>query len=142
MPEVTCNSEITASADTVWELLGDFNGLAQWMGAIATSTLEGSGLGALRTLTLADGGVIVEKLESHDDDARTFSYSIVSGPLPVADYLSSMTVTALDDGRCTVKWTGSCTAAGASDEEVEGILDGIYSGGLQDLCDYLGSRSV
>jgi hypothetical protein len=45
-----------------------------------------------RRLSLQDGGVIVERLEWHDDRARPYSYIIVSGPLPVAGYRSGLSV--------------------------------------------------
>ena len=133
MPEVTCTTEIPASAYTVWSVVRNFNGLAHWMEAVVSCTSDGTGVGTNRTLTLADGGVIVEKLETCDETARSMSYSIVSGPLPVANYLATMTVTELADALCEVEWSGTCESAGASDEEVDGILNGIYSGGLEDL---------
>ena len=42
-----------------------------------------------RRLSLEGGGVIVERLEWHDDRARPYSYIIVSGPLPVRSELSA-----------------------------------------------------
>ena len=138
MAEVMCTEEVPVSVDAVWALLSDFNGLDKWLGAVTSSSMEGSGVGALRTLTLADGGTIVEKLESYDDAARSLSYSIVSGPLPVKDYRSTIQVTPIDGEHCQVEWGSTSTAVGVPEEQVEQILNGLYSGGLKDLRRYFG----
>lgn len=138
MPEVTCQQEIPASADKVWALLGDFNGLDTWLGVVTSSTMEGSGIGARRTLVLADGGEIVEKLEALDNAARSLSYSNVSGPLPVERYSSTMQVTPIDGERCKVEWGSTSTAAGVPEEQAEQILNDLYSGGLNDHRNYFG----
>lgn len=132
MPSIVLNANIPAPASEVWKVVGDFNGLTKFSPAIAQSTVEGEGVGALRTLQLAEGGTIVERLESYDADERTLSYSIVESPLPLKDYLSTMRVATTDEG-CHVEWGGTCEADGATDHEVEQLLLGIYSGGLTSL---------
>ena len=66
-----------------------------WHPAVAKDEIvegENNTAGAVRLLTLKDGGTIKEKLLSFDDAGRTFRYSIVEGVLPVSDYTSTFTV--------------------------------------------------
>jgi len=95
--KVSMNTRLNASADAVWKVLREFNGLPAFIAAIKKSTMEGSGVGAVRTLTLEGGGPpIIEKLEAFDDQAKTLSYSIVTSPLPLTNYLAK--VDAIDLG--------------------------------------------
>ena len=56
MSEVKISEKVAAPADEVWELLGDFGGLARWCGPVLQScTVEGSGVGAVRTIGLETG---------------------------------------------------------------------------------------
>ena len=50
----------------------------------------------MRRLSLAGGGTIVEKLVRLDDKERVYSYSIIDSPLPVVNYVSTISVK--DDG--------------------------------------------
>jgi hypothetical protein len=59
-------------------------------------------------------------------------YSIVDGPLPVADYLSTMKLTAAEEG-CELEWSGDFNAAGASDEDARETMTGIYQMGFDGL---------
>ena len=101
MARVSMQTTIPASADEVWRTISDFNGLPKFVSAITNSSMEGSGVGAVRTLTLQDSDApIVEKLESLDEQARTLSYSIIQSPLPLADYIATVEVRQLDEKQC------------------------------------------
>ncbi|MFP3527358.1 SRPBCC family protein, partial [Pantoea sp. SIMBA_072] len=77
--------EIPASADEVWQLVGGFDALPEWLPLIVKSeTREG---GRVRHLQAADGGVVVERLQTFDNVARTYSYTIEQSPFPVSAYL-------------------------------------------------------
>jgi len=133
MASVSMKTEIAAPADAVWDAIRDFNGLPKFVAAIATSTMEGTGVGAVRTLTFGDGGQVVERLESLDEPARTLSYSIVESPLPLTDYLSTMAVRDLGGGRCELAWSSTFEPAGAPEAEVRQIVEGVYTGGFEGL---------
>ena len=65
------------------------------------------------------------------------SYEIVEGPLPVEDYLSTLTVTPDGDG-CRVSWSGRFRANGVPDEKACEIITGIYTAGLDALAKRFG----
>ena len=85
--------------------------------------------GKVRTLTTPEGGVVVEHLDSRDDVARTYTYTIITaGPLPVA----TLSVQPAGAGSSIV-WTGKYDAKGASDDEAKKVMDGIYKTGADNL---------
>ncbi|WP_426135236.1 SRPBCC family protein [Pseudomonas sp. PWP3-1b2] len=124
--------EIPVSADQVWQLVGGFNSLPDWLAFIVKS--EASDGGRVRHLETEDGGVVVERLQSFENVARTYSYSIEHSPFPVSAYLATLKVEALTESSAKVTWSGVFTpAAGTTDAEVEELFTGVYSGGLEAL---------
>nr|WP_189655652.1 SRPBCC family protein [Pseudomonas lurida] len=124
--------EIPVSADQVWQLVGGFNSLPDWLPLIVKS--EPSEGGRVRHLQTADGGVVVERLQSFDNVGRTYSYTIEQSPFPVSAYLATLQVEALGEASAKVTWSGVFTpAAGTTDAAVEALFAGVYSGGLDAL---------
>lgn len=131
--EVTKSVDVDASPATVWKLIGDFNHLDVWHPAVANSTVKGTDnkVGAVRTLTLAGGGgEIVEKLQGYDAKGMHYTYAILSGPLPVDHYTSTLTVSDAGNGKAKVTWKGNFDAKGAPDEKAKEVISGVYEGGL------------
>ena len=122
--------DIPASADQVWQLIGGFNSLPDWLPFIPQSELSEGG--RVRSLQTADGAVVVERLQAFDDAAKTYSYSIVQAPFPATDYLATIRVEAQGQG-ARVTWSGRFAPVGVSDEEVVALFTGIYQGGLEAL---------
>jgi Polyketide cyclase / dehydrase and lipid transport len=128
--ESSIKGSSTASADAVWAKIGDFCGIGKWHPAIEKCVLSADG--KERTLSLKGGGTVVEKLEKRDDAAHSYTYSIVSGPLPVANYTSTISVAAAGTGS-TITWSGKYDAKGASDADAKKTIDGVYQGGIDQL---------
>jgi hypothetical protein len=83
--------DISSSPEEVWQLIGGFNSLPDWLSYIPKSEL--SEAGRVRHLTTLKDETIVERLEVFDNTARSYSYSIIQAPFPVTDYLSTLRVT-------------------------------------------------
>ena len=130
MAKISMSTDLNASADQVWKLIGGFNALPDWHPAIEKSELTQEG--QTRTLSLAGGGRIVEKLEKVDDGARTYTYSIIDSPLPVKNYTATITVTGEGDNS-TIEWSSEYEAAGASNAEALETIEGIYQAGFDNL---------
>ncbi|WP_030490482.1 SRPBCC family protein [Micromonospora chokoriensis] len=124
--------DIPASPERIWQLIGGFDSLPDWLPYIPSSALSEGG--RVRTLNSEDGGVIVERLEAFDNEARSYSYSILQAPFPITDYLSTITVHEVpgQDG-ARVQWSGTFTPVGVSDEEATALFRGIYRDGLAAL---------
>ncbi len=131
MATASANIRVPVSADKVWQLVGGFLALPDWLPFIASSeALEG---GRVRKLTTADGAVIVERLQTYDNANRTYSYSIDTGPFPATNYLATLQVSASGDQETVITWSGSFTPDGVSDAEIEALFQGLYDGGLEAL---------
>lgn len=134
MAKVAMKKSLNASAGEVWKTISDFNGLPKFVAAIVDSKMEGSGIGAVRTLTLQDGGPpIIEKLESLDHQTRSLSYSIVESPLPLEDYLATVELRDLGEDHCEITWSSSFEPKGAPEEEAKKIVEGVYSAAFEGL---------
>src|SRR5215472_9879858 len=94
--DASASIDIPASPDQVWQLIGGFNSLPDWLPYILKSELHDSG--RLRRLADRTGGQIVERLEAFDNAARSYSYSIVQSPFPVTRYLATLQVLSTGDG--------------------------------------------
>ncbi|MFQ5626790.1 MAG: SRPBCC family protein [Methyloligellaceae bacterium] len=130
MAKVSMSTDLNVSADQVWKLIGGFNALPDWHPAVEKSELTEQG--QTRTLSIAGGGTIVEKLEKVDDSARTYSYSIVDSPLPVANYTATIKVSGEGDNS-TIEWSSDFEPAGASAEEAMQAIQGVYQAGFDNL---------
>jgi len=124
------STDLNVSADQVWKLIGGFNSLPDWHPAIEKSELTEEG--QTRTLSLAGGGTIVEKLEKVDDGARIYSYSIIDSPLPVANYSATIKVSGEGDNS-TIAWSSEFDAVGASDKDAMNAIQDIYNAGFDNL---------
>ncbi len=140
MAEVSVEETVEAPAGAVWELVSDFGGVDKWAGpAIQGCSVEGEGVGAVRSLTLPGDAVLQERLESFDEGERRLSYSIVEPtPIPLRNYLSTLQVAEEGPGRCRVVWSGRFEPAGASEEQAAGMVRGIYTGGIAGIRKALG----
>lgn len=116
-------------ADRLWDLIGDFGNMAKWTGAKPESCVqEGQGIGSLRRLTLADGRVIVDRLEALGH--RSYTYSIVTSPLPYKSYRATMLVSAVDQSASELTWTGEFEPVGLTDDEAIATTKGMYHYGI------------
>ncbi|MGF6110450.1 SRPBCC family protein [Pseudomonas frederiksbergensis] len=130
MATASASIDIPASADVVWQLIGGFDSLPDWLPFIVKSELSEGG--RVRSLQTADGAVVIERLQAFDNAGKTYSYSIEQAPFPATDYLATLRVEAQGQG-ARVTWSGRFTAKGVTDEEVEALFDEIYKGGLEAL---------
>ena len=132
--EVSRDAVIDASAAEVWQTISPFCSIAEWHPVIAKCAEEKVKDTQRRRLTTKDGGVLVERLLSHDNKRRRYSYSIIESPLPVANYHSTLSV-ADDHGKAKVVWQGNFEPKGASEEEATKVIAGIYEAGLDGIKD-------
>jgi len=130
MTNVTVKDTINAAADEIWKTLSSFRDVEKYIPLVKSSTVEGSGVGAKRTCIIPNEsggeGKIEEEIKSFDDDAKTFSYSITSSPLPLENYLGTVKVKDLGNERCEVEWSSIFEPKGMPEEEVAKMINDIY----------------
>jgi hypothetical protein len=141
MSKVSLSTKLPVPARTVWDTVGGFNNLAKWHPAVARSDEAKKGTETVRTLTLHGGGTIVERLDSKDDKSRSYTYSILEGPLPVRKYQATLKVSENTDGTgCTVEWASEFEPSGAPASDAEKVIRGIYEAGFDSLRKMFGGR--
>ncbi len=128
---VVVEETVAAAADQVFAVIGDFAGLEK-NEMIKDFTVTGTGVGAVRSITLANGGVIEERLEKYDAQARTFTYAIINEQtaLPVAKYVSTVVVTPVHANTSLINWSSTFEPVGISEAQAETIIAGVYKGGI------------
>jgi hypothetical protein len=134
---------IKAEPAKVWAMVKDFGGIHKWLPPVASTKLETKGDDTFRTLTLKDGGKILERLKSSDDKDMKLKYEIIEGALPVSGYNATMTVKAGPGaGESTVVWMARFyrmytlnppIPAGQDDESALKAVTGVFDAGLPGL---------
>lgn len=132
MAQASATITLAATPDQVWQLIGGFDSLPDWLPYIPKSvSSEG---GRVRSLLNPDGDAIVERLMAFDHTARSYTYAILQAPFPVTNYLSTLRVIGVDGGKSArIDWSGEFTPNGVSDEEASKLFEGIYRDGLTAL---------
>jgi hypothetical protein len=132
MAQASANIDIAASPEQVWQLIGGFGSLPDWLPYVPNSELSEGG--RVRRLANPSGDTILERLETFDNAARSYSYSILQAPFPVTGYVSTLRFQETDGGRGSrVEWSGQFTPNGVSDQEASRLFQGIYEDGLKAL---------
>ena len=123
---------VNTSPETAWKMVGHYNHLDVWHPAVVISDLTGKARekGAVRVLTLTDGGKITEMLLRHSGRDKSYTYKITDSPLPVANYESTLSVKPAADSKAAVIWSGTFDAKGVSDEKAVEVISGVYAAGL------------
>jgi hypothetical protein len=110
MPQVFESAVIAAPAERVWALIGDFNSMPDWQPDIVASEIEngvsGKTVGCVRRATQHDGTQIRGILVEHSDREHSYTYAVLTAPIPIFDYvgrLSLRPVTAT--GHTYIEWS-------------------------------------
>jgi hypothetical protein len=120
---------VPVSRAKIYAALVDFGGIGKLLpDMIETCTLEGSGIGSCRHITLkGTPGKVVERLEAAYD-GHLFSYSIVDEcPLPFDRYHAVVQLEDAPNGGCYVAYGSNWVPKGATADEVKGMLNGLYN---------------
>jgi len=132
MAQASAATDIPVPPDQVWQFIGGFGSLPDWLPDIASSKLSEGG--RVRRLASPGGDTVVERLVAFDHAARNYSYAILQAPFPVTDYLSTLRVRETNGGTGSrVEWSGRFTPKGVSDQEARQLFQGIYEDGLKAL---------
>ena len=136
--------EINAPADIVWSKVKNFGDLGAWHPAVAKTEILGrknNVKGAIRLLTLQNGGTIKEKLVFYNEKGMTYEYQILEGVLPVSSYISWISVKRGKTGVTTFVWkssfkrkdTSANPAEGQDDAAAVKTITNVYKAGLDNL---------
>ncbi len=118
----------------VFDILMQFGGLEKILpDMIGSLEVTGSGIGALRTVKLKDGGTVIERLDVGHDE-RVFAYTITfNDALPFENYCAVVTLEDAGAGKTKACWGSNWDAKGVSEEEVKPMLNDLYGALLDGL---------
>ena len=133
--EVKITEKFAASAQSVWELLRDFGGILRWNSkGIESVSVEGEGIGAVRTIGIPGGVELQERLEAYDEEGRSFSYSFFGKPvIPLENYYATMTVFEDGDAQCKIDWESTFEHPAMDAQAARELIEGIYNAGFAAL---------
>lgn len=120
MAEGKTEVTIDRTPDEVWAVVGRFEGLDEWMPGIDSCEMDGD----VRKLS-SQGMELHEKLMARDEDARTLSYSLVEGPIPVEHHLATISVQPEGEGARLV-WSFE-----VEPDEMAAVFGPIYDGSVR-----------
>lgn len=147
---------IDAPAEKVWGIIKDYGDMSWHPSIKSVTNQEGNKKGAIRVLTLNNGGTISEELKKYDEAGMSYSYKITemstaktithSGAeekvpvLPVDNYAASIEVEALGD-KSKVSWKAAYYRAymnnnppeEMNEDAANNAVSGIMKEGLNNL---------
>ncbi len=134
---------LDAPVDTVWRVLRDFNSHYLWHPQVAVSEIENGGAadqpGCVRRFRLRDGSELREQLIALSDREYRFTYCILDAPIPLIDYVATVSLRPVTDGGRTFwEWRSNFrTPPGREDELARLVAHDIYDGGFAGLRAFL-----
>lgn len=130
--QVSRSAKLAAPVAKVWQMIKPFCSVSDWHPAVEKCELRRQDGAEERSIAVKGGGMIDERLLGASDAKHSVRYTILTSPLPVKDYVSTITLKA--DGKGTrIVWGSHFTANGVSDAEAEKIVAGIYTSGFDGL---------
>lgn len=137
--KVDVEREMAHPAAKVWAVLANFGDLSWVPGAERVEVL-GDGIGMTRRIYMPGMDPIDEVLDTLDNEACRFQYSIPRGmPMPLDDYQATVRVEALASGGSRIYWSARAQARGIDAATASGILQGSYTQMLDGLDTHLGA---
>ncbi len=133
MTRAVLRSDVAIDAELVWLLIRDFHAVGNWNPMVRTVVTQGEGIGSERTVEAKDAGRFVERLEKLDDSTRSFTYSILESPLPLANCTIDIHVIDNGNGTSTVELSGNFDTPSSKEFQSVRTFQRIYQEALDNL---------
>jgi len=116
---------VQKDAAATWQAMRDFAAIAR-AGLAERVEMQGDGIGSTRHLHMQGGGVLVERLDSHDEAAFTLSYTMTErGPMPLLQYQASLHISG-EGHSCDVTFNARYEPQGISEDKANRMLGNVY----------------
>jgi len=97
---------INAPADALWKVIGNFGAACDYLALVVNCVVEGTGVGARRTLTSIDGSTIIERLDAQDPVTHQLSYSLLTDT-PFRDCLTTVALNDRGSTMTELSWSAT-----------------------------------
>ncbi|MDI1277926.1 SRPBCC family protein [Methylobacter sp.] len=126
--------KLNVPSEKVWEAISKIGRLDVWFPFIETCKVEGDGPGALRYMTIADGGGdIKDTIEEIDPKKMKLIYLRPISPFPVTYYKGTVEVFTSYDGLGIVVWTIDFESTSEDSASVAEIIQSAISAGIDGM---------
>lgn len=119
--------EVAVPADTAWALAGDPVRILEWFDPVVQVVMDGD----MRTATMGNGAVLVERIVDRDDAARRYSYEVISGIPGLTSHRATIAVDETGAGS-RVRYRQVATSE-IDGYDIESRLSGVMTAGLETL---------
>ncbi|MET0984600.1 MAG: SRPBCC family protein [Steroidobacteraceae bacterium] len=124
---------VDASIGAVWGVIAGFGALRLWMPAAESCTLEGFGVGAVRTVR-ALGGVTREKLTFCDPGTYRLAYALQDPTiLPATGVVGEMSLRALSENKTELTWVSKAEQLSIPEKDLAAIIEPFYRDSIAGL---------
>jgi mxaD protein len=137
---------INAPVDAVWDVIKQFDAIASWHPDVKASSVDGKNASdGIRTITLQNGGQLVESLDYYSDKDHEYNYRLKTENVtafPVSSYTTNLQVKAGDDANTSVVTiksrfyrgdTGNTPSENLNDAAAVKAMDAFFKNGLVGL---------
>ncbi|TAK61520.1 SRPBCC family protein [Methylobacter sp.] len=126
--------KLNVPSEKVWEAISKIGRLDVWFPFIETCKVEGNGPGALRYMTIVDGGGdIKDTIEEIDSKNMKLIYLRPISPFPVTYYKGTVEVFTSYDGLGIVVWTIDFESKPEDSASVAELVQGAISAGIDGM---------
>lgn len=144
MGTVNHTAIISADPTAVWHLLRQFGVIDTWHPQISSCVIEGGKVsgdgGSVRTLHLANGEVVHERLLAIDNDLMTMTYGLEDPEIPLENFCATLGISAGSDAQQSIfEWRARFEASDARmSARYESLIGEFILTGLDGLAGHLG----
>ncbi len=126
MTQVSSIISIAVPTKAIWRLISDFGAASQYLAGVSDCTVEGEGVGAVRTLTSADGSTVTERLETLDVADQRLSYALLKNT-PFGNCITTMSIRDLGPSDSELTWSAIFQPTGIPANEAGDLLEGALA---------------
>ncbi|MBJ9978460.1 SRPBCC family protein [Pseudomonas sp. S75] len=102
---VVSSVDVPAAAGAVWNIVGNFAGFPVFIPALAHIEMTGSGVRSVRKKLFKDGNVVIEQLNSRDEDMMQMTWSLIYTSLNIGNLWAAMQVEKTGPNSSRATWT-------------------------------------
>ena len=129
----TARRIIDAPIGQVWAVTSSFGTIQAWIPGITEVSIEGAGIGAVRTVTW-QGATVREQLTEIDADLHHVRYALHADVLVGLHAPRGGTdLTALDDGATLIEWVSEAEATNGDVSPMGAMLDDFMNASIDGL---------
>lgn len=126
--------KLNVPSDKVWDAISKIGRFDVWFPFIETCKVEGNGPGALRYMTIVDGGgEIKDTIEEIDSTNMKLIYLRPISPFPVTYYKGTVEVFTSYDGLGVVVWTIDFESKPEDSASVAELVQSAISAGIDGM---------